>query len=76
MLDHEVVEAVRAGRFHVWAVDTIDDAIELLTGAIAGEPDGEGAYPEHTFHGRAQTRIASMAELAREFHRPAGTSSG
>jgi predicted ATP-dependent protease len=76
MLDYEVVDAVREGRFHVWAVDTIDDAIELLTGAIAGPPDAEGAYPEHTFHGRAQARIVGLAELAREFHRPAGTSSG
>jgi lon-related putative ATP-dependent protease len=74
MVDHEVVEAVRQGRFHVWAVDTIDDAIELLTGTIAGAPDADGTYPEHSFHGRAQARIASLAELAREFHRPAGAS--
>jgi predicted ATP-dependent protease len=76
MLDREVVQAVRGRRFHVWAIDTIDDAIELLTGTIAGAPDADGSYPEDTFHGRAQARIASLAELAREFHRPAGTSPG
>jgi lon-related putative ATP-dependent protease len=76
MLDNEVVEAVRDGRFHVWAIETIDDAIELLTGTIAGTPDDEGNYAEHTFHARAQARIAALAQLAREFHRPAGTSSG
>jgi predicted ATP-dependent protease len=75
MLDHEVVDAVRDGRFHVWAIDSIDEAIELLTGMTAGDPDAEGAYPEHTFHGRAQARIARLAALARE-QRPAGTPSG
>jgi predicted ATP-dependent protease len=75
MLDHEVVDAVRDGRFHVWSIDTIDEAIELLTGMTAGDPDAEGAYPEHTFHGRAQARIARLAALARE-QRPAGTPSG
>jgi predicted ATP-dependent protease len=73
MLDHEVVEAVRDGRFHVWAVETIDEAIELLTGMIAGAPEADGSYPEDTFHGRAQARIARLAELARDAHRPAGT---
>ena len=74
MLDRDVVEAVRGGRFHVWAIDTIDEGIELLTGAIAGTPDEDGAYPEDSFHGRAQARIAALADLAREFHRPPGES--
>ena len=76
MLDHEVVEAVRDGRFHVWAVETIDEAIELLTGTIAGAPDADGSYPEGTFHGRAQARIARLAELARDAQRPAGAAPG
>jgi lon-related putative ATP-dependent protease len=76
MLDHEVVDAVRDGRFHVWATDTIDEAIELLTGTIAGVPAADGTYPEHTFHGRAQARIARLAALARELRRPAGAPSG
>ncbi|MER3410077.1 MAG: ATP-dependent protease [Thermoleophilia bacterium] len=37
MLDEEVVEAVREGRFHVWAVSTVDEGIELLTGRPASE---------------------------------------
>ena len=37
MLRREVVEAVEAGRFHVWAVSTVDEALELLTGRPAGE---------------------------------------
>ncbi len=43
MLREDVVEAVAGGRFHVWAIRTIDEGIELLTGTPAGErlPDGE-----------------------------------
>lgn len=36
MLKEEVVETVRQGNFHVWAVDTVDQGIELLTGTAAG----------------------------------------
>ncbi len=39
MLDEAVIEAVREGRFAVYPVRTVDEAIELLTGAPAGIPD-------------------------------------
>ena len=42
MLDDEVVDAVRDGRFHVWAVRTIDAGIELLTGTPAGTAGDDG----------------------------------
>lgn len=42
MLREEVREAVRDGRFHIWAVDTIDDGIEILTGVRAGNIAEEG----------------------------------
>ncbi|MFQ5845149.1 MAG: Lon-insertion domain-containing protein, partial [Planctomycetota bacterium] len=48
MLREDVVEACRKGRFHVYAVDRVHDALELLTGMPAGERDQEDAYPEGT----------------------------
>jgi predicted ATP-dependent protease len=50
MLDEEVIEAIRAGQFHVWAVRTIDEGIELLTGYPAGQRGSDGQYPEGTVH--------------------------
>lgn len=47
MLRHDVVDACREGRFHVYAVATIQDALTLLTGTPAGEREGE-RYPEGT----------------------------
>ena len=51
MLREDVVEAVRAGSFHVWAVDNVTDGIELLTGMKAGSPTEEGTV----YHRVAQT---------------------
>src|SRR5262249_25103309 len=45
MLREEVVDAVRQGRFHIWAVRTVDEGIEILTGAPAGGRRG-GGNPE------------------------------
>ncbi len=48
MLRSDVVEACEAGRFHVYAVGTIHEALELFTGRKAGDPDPDGIYPEGT----------------------------
>jgi predicted ATP-dependent protease len=66
MLDDEVVDAVRAGRFHVWAVRTVDEGIELLTGVTAGERQPDGTYPEGSVHEMVQGRLAGYAERLRE----------
>jgi predicted ATP-dependent protease len=67
MLETDVAQAVREGAFHVWAITTVDEGIELLTGMTSGVAGPDGAFPEETFHGRVQARIAAFAELAREF---------
>jgi lon-related putative ATP-dependent protease len=70
MLDEEVVEAVREGRFHVWAVRTIDEGIELLTGQRAGRRRPDGSYPGDSVHGLVATRLAGYAERLRAFGEP------
>ncbi|MHC5023895.1 MAG: Lon protease family protein [Planctomycetota bacterium] len=44
MLRHEVVEATETGQFHVYAVETVGQALEILTGRPTGERDDEGRY--------------------------------
>lgn len=46
MLKEEIVEAVENNMFHIYAVDTVDDGIEILTGVKAGTPDKNGNYPK------------------------------
>jgi predicted ATP-dependent protease len=65
MLCEEVTEAVKAGKFHVWAVATIDEGIEILTGLPAGEITPTGRYPERTINGRVDQRLLDLAEPTR-----------
>jgi predicted ATP-dependent protease len=67
MLDEEVVAAVRDGRFHVWAVRTIDEGIALLTGVPAGRRRADGSYPPASVHGRVAARLAGYARQLRAF---------
>src|SRR5690606_21368156 len=56
-LRRDVVEAVEAGRFAVYAVNSMEEAIELLTGTPAGEPGLDGEYPPDSVYGRAARRL-------------------
>jgi predicted ATP-dependent protease len=67
MLRHDVVDAAEAGRFHVYAVADVDQAIALLTGVEAGTPDEQGHYPEDSVNGRTEQRLKALFELRRKF---------
>ncbi|WP_119420464.1 Lon protease family protein [Desertibaculum subflavum] len=64
MLREDVVEAVRAGKFAVYPVRTIDDGIALLCSTPAGERGADGVYPAGTVNGLVEKRIAAFAEAA------------
>ena len=67
MLRPEVVKAVREQKFHVYAVSTIDEGIELLTSVPAGAPDAKGDYPSDTVNGKVMKRLSELIELHQEF---------
>jgi lon-related putative ATP-dependent protease len=67
MLRSRVVEAVRDGRFHVYAVDHVDQALALLTGIAAGERQADGSFPEGTLNRRVTDRLVELAEKRRAF---------
>jgi lon-related putative ATP-dependent protease len=69
MLRRDVVEAVRSGLFHVYAIDTIDQGIELLTGIPHGARDASGNYPEGTVGGLVHHRLREMAQKQAAFVR-------
>lgn len=75
-LRRDVVEAVEAGQFTVYAVNTLEEAIELLTGVAAGERGIDGEYPPDTVFGRAAQRLTEMAQAVAEWgegeERPGG----
>jgi len=65
-LREDVVEAVRDGKLTVYAVKSVEEGIEILTGVPAGEPDSEGAYPEGTVNYRIVQNLEHLAAKARE----------
>lgn len=71
MLKQEVVDAVRDGKFNVWAIDTVDQGLEILTGTAAGEEQPDGTYPEGTVHRMVYDHLRALAETAKEFGAPA-----
>lgn len=69
MLRDDVVEAVAAGRFAVYAVATVDDALALLTGLPAGDPAQPGS---DSANGRIAQRLREYASLRQDGQRAAG----
>lgn len=67
MLKPELIEAVREGKFHVWAVSNVDEGIELLTGVPAGQQKPDGTYPEGTVHYLVDKRLRELADAAKEY---------
>jgi hypothetical protein len=67
MLGEEVVQAVRKGRFSLWAVGTIDEGIAVLTGTAAGDRGPDGSFPPESIYGRVEDRFRQLAEAVREY---------
>jgi ATP-dependent Lon protease len=65
VLRPDVERAIKDGTFHVWAADTIDEGIEILTGFPAGAAGPGGTYPEGTVNFLAAKRLAEMNALLR-----------
>jgi predicted ATP-dependent protease len=70
MLRTDVVRAVEEGRFKVLTVENVDEAIELLTGVPAGEPDEEGVFPAGSINQLVTERLSELAEAQRAFSSP------
>jgi len=66
MVREDIVEAVAQDKFHIYAVSTIEEGIELLTGMPAGVPDEEGNYPEGSLYARVQQKLEQYAQYMQE----------
>ena len=85
VLRREVRDAVEAGRFHIWAIDRIEEGWPILTGLEAGEARPDGTFPEGTVHhavkaasrsGRRSGNASPIPRPGRERRRaPRGTAS-
>ncbi|WP_089685557.1 Lon protease family protein [Billgrantia gudaonensis] len=65
MLGNEVREAVADGRFRLYAIADLDQALTLLTGLPLGEADSEGRYPAGTLNAGVMERLAAFHEAVK-----------
>ena len=71
MLHKDVIEAVNAGLFHVWSVETIEQGIEILTGIKAGQRDKNGKFSKGSIYQLVDSRLQAMADILKEQkHKP------
>ena len=75
MLRRDVVAAAEAGKFNIYAVENVDQAISILTGSPAGEVDAEGNYPEGSVNGRVAARLAELTRIRESFAKHPGRKS-
>jgi predicted ATP-dependent protease len=60
VLRPDVIEAVAAGRFHLWAVSSIEEGLEILSGVPAGNLQPDGSYPAGTVFRAVSDAVAAM----------------
>jgi predicted ATP-dependent protease len=66
VLREDVAQAIAEGKFHLYAVHSVAQGIEVLTGVPAGERDGAGRFPASSVFGRVERRVIEIAERLRE----------
>ena len=62
MLKQEVVDAIAAETFHIFAVHSVDQGMALLTGIPAGDRDANDSFPADTINGRVEARLLAMSD--------------
>lgn len=67
MLKQEVVDAMKQGKFHIYPVETVDQAIEILMEKEAGERNANGKFKKGTVHYLVDKRLRELAESFRKF---------
>jgi predicted ATP-dependent protease len=65
-LSDEIIEDVKSGKFHVYAISTIDEGIEILTGVPAGKKDVNGKFPAGTINYLVQEKLKKYAKLSKD----------
>ena len=67
MLREDIVEAVAAGKFHIWPVAKIEEGIKILTGVPAGRQNGDKTFQLGSVFDKVDTRLKDMAKTLKEF---------
>jgi lon-related putative ATP-dependent protease len=67
MLRWDVVHAAQSGHFNIYAVTTVDDAVELLTDMNSGTLNEQGVYQPDSFNGQVDAQLSQFTKIKKEF---------
>ncbi|MDI6869259.1 MAG: ATP-binding protein [Coprothermobacterota bacterium] len=67
MLKDEVVEAVEKNLFHIWAIEKVEEGLEILTGIPAGKREPDGKFTPESIHARVYEKLRQYAYQLRDF---------
>jgi len=67
MLREDVIDAVRKREFHIYAVSTVDEGLEILSGQKSGAQRPDGSFEPDTFHYLVNARLCNYAEEWKKF---------
>ena len=67
MLRADVVQAVRDGKFHIFAVSRLDEAVELLSGMPSGGRDKDGRFPDGSINGLVAARLQELSLIRQAY---------
>lgn len=62
MLRPEIVEAVKQNQFHIYAVQTIEEGLELLTGMEPGQRGPDGKFPDGSLYARVEAKLKEIQQ--------------
>jgi predicted ATP-dependent protease len=68
MLRQDVVEAIREDKFHLYAIKTVDEGLEILTGHPAGKRRANGSYPESSVGYLVEKRLEELNQSMRGYY--------
>ncbi len=72
MLKPEVTKAIQVGKFNVWAVDTVEDGLKILTGMAAGNRQSTGKFPKNTLYYKVENQLRTYAKRSSDFKKSIG----
>ena len=72
MLKNEIINAVKDGKFNIWAVDTIEDGLKILTGKNAGKRQPSGKFPKNSLYSLAEEQLITFAKRSNDFKKKFG----
>lgn len=68
MLDNKVIQAVKDKKFHIYVVESVDQALELLMNKSAGQLNSKGRYPKNSINYQAVNRLYNIANIVSGSH--------